>query len=317
MTPQTLVVVNPLSRNGATGRRWAGIERKLCDLLGALDVEHTRAPRDAERIARNGVLSGVERIVVAGGDGTLSEIATGLLEAGLANRVEIGVLPLGSGGDFLRTLGVPARLDDAIRCLANGKPRRVDAGRITFCADSGERRTSYFLNAASVGVSGLITQLVNQSSKILGSGTAFLIGTVRGILRHENLAVRIRVDGQVVHDGPLVLATAANGRYFGAGMRVAPGARLDDAELDVVVVSGLSKPRLLTKLAKIYTGTHLNDAAVTLHHGRRIEFEAETIPVRIEVDGEPLGVTPAQIEILPAAITLIGPVGPSPVPVDE
>ncbi len=317
------MVVNPFSRNGATGRRWSEIERKLRDVLGALDVEHTRAPRDAERIAREGVLAGVERIVVAGGDGTLSEIATGLLAADLANRVEIGVLPLGTGGDFLRTVGVPPRLDDAIRCLSTGKSRRIDAGRVTYTTDAGRRRTSYFLNAASVGVSGLITQLVNRSTKILGARSAFLIGTVRGILRHENREVRIRVDGRVIHDGPLVLATAANGRYFGGGMHVAPRARIDDAELDIVVISGLSKPRLLTKLAKIYTGAHLDDAAVTYHRGRRIEFEgtslpeAQPFPLRIEVDGEPLGVTPTQVEILPAAVALIGPAAASPTPVGE
>jgi diacylglycerol kinase family enzyme len=98
-------------------------------------------------------------------------------------------------------------------------------------------------------------------------------------------------------------------------MCVAPTARLDDAELDLVIIAGLSKPRLLTKLAKLYTGAHLNDAAVALHRGRRIEIEAARIPVRIEVDGEPLGVTPAQIEILPAAITLIGPGAPRTLPV--
>ena len=117
--------MNPFSRNGATGRRWASIERKLRDALGELEVEQTRAPRDAERIVREGVLDGVERVVVAGGDGTLSEIATGLLAADLANRAEIGVLPLGTGGDFLRTVGVPRKLDDAIRCLREGKPRRI------------------------------------------------------------------------------------------------------------------------------------------------------------------------------------------------
>jgi len=168
-------------------------------------------------------------------------------------------------------------------------------------------RTSYFLNVASVGVSALITQLVNRSSRVLGVQTAFLIGSVRGILRHENHVVRIRVDGREVFEGPLVVATAANGRYFGGGMQVAPRARFDDAELDVVIISDLSKPRLLAKLVKLYTGAHMGDAAVTFFRGRRIEFEAASTPVRIEADGEPLGVTAARVDILPAAITLIGP----------
>jgi len=310
-------VVNPFSRNGATGRRWASIERKLRDALGDFEVEQTRAPRDAERIVREGVLDGVGRVVVAGGDGTLSEIATGLLEADLANRAEIGVLPLGTGGDFLRTVGVPQELDEAIRCLREGKSRRIDAGRVTYTTENGGQRTSYFLNVTSVGVSALITQLVTRSKNLLGVQTAFLIGSVRGILRHEDHVVRVRVDGREVYEGPLVLATAANGRYFGGGMHVAPWARFDDAELDVVIISGLSKPRLLGKLVKIYTGAHMDDAAAKFFRGRRIEFEAASTPVRIEVDGEPLGETPVQVEIIPAAITLIGPVPPGPAPVGE
>ena len=158
---------------------------------------------------------------------------------------------------------------------------------------------------------------MNRSKKVLGAQTAFLIGSVRGILRHENHVVRIRVDGVEVFEGPLVLATAANGRYFGGGMHVAPRARFDDAELDVVIISGLSKPRLLVKLAKIYTGAHMDDSAVTFFRGRRIEFEAASTPVRIEVDGEPLGATAARVEMLPAAITLIGPAPQGLAPVGE
>ena len=120
-----------------------------------------------------------------------------------------------------------------------------------------------------------------------------------------------------VFEGPLTLATAANGGYFGGGMHVAPRARFDDAELDVVIISGLSKLRLLAKLAKLYTGAHMDDAAVSFFRGRRIEFDAASTPVRIEVDGEPLGATAARVEILPAAITLIGPAPPGPAPAGE
>ena len=307
MEPRTLVIVNPRSSNGATGRRWARVEATLRDSLGDLEVVRTRAPRDAERIAREAVLDGVERLVVAGGDGTLSEIVTGLLAADLAQRAEIGVLPLGSGGDFMRTLGIPPRPDDAIAALAGGKTRRLDAGRATYTLDSGRVATSYFLNIASLGVSALITRFVNATGKGMGGRAAFLMGSIRGILGFNPEPLSVRVDGEIVHEGPTVLATVANGRWFGGGMHVAPQARPDDAELDIVIIGALTKLQLLRRLPLLYSGTHLDDPAVASFRGRRVEFEAAPGTVHIEVDGEPLGSAPVEIEVLPGAVDVLGP----------
>jgi diacylglycerol kinase family enzyme len=147
-------------------------------------------------------------------------------------------------------------------------------------------------------VSGLVVDLVNRAPKALGGRVSFLIGTLRALAGYRCPSVALRLDGERVFEGPLVLAAAANGQYFGGGMRVAPGARLDDGLLDVVVVPELGKARLLAKLPTIYRGEHLKDPATQLHRGRVLEAE--------DVDGEPLGTLPARIEILPGALTLIG-----------
>jgi YegS/Rv2252/BmrU family lipid kinase len=306
---RTLVIVNPSSRNGATGRRWRAHETRLRDALGPLEIEHTRAPRDAERLAREAVRAGVERVLVAGGDGTLSEVATGLLAADLARYVTLGVLPLGTGGDFVRSLGIPRGLEPALECICAGKTRSVDAGRVEFVGADGAQRTSYFVNVSSLGISGLIDELVNRTTKRFGGTVSFLVGTVRAIFQYRSARVAIRVDGELVHEAPLVLATGANGRYFGGGMQVAPQARIDDGLLDVVIIRELSVPRLLAKLPKIYAGTHLSDPAAALHRGRVIEAVAEPGLVKIELDGEPLGTLPARFEVLPGALTLYGPGG--------
>ena len=309
MPLRTLVVVNPRSRSGATRRRFASLEARLRDCLGSFEVEWTRSPRDAERIAREGVRAGIERIVVAGGDGTTSEVVSGLLGAGLGGYAEVAPLPLGTGGDMLRTLELPRHLDRALERIASGASRKIDAGRIRYLDRSGGERTSHFLNVASFGVSGLITELVNRTTKAFGGRVSFLVGTVRGIARYQPEEVRIRVQGELVHDGPLVLATAANGRFFGGGMQVAPRAELADGLFDVVVIPGFSKARLLRELPRIYRGTHLEVPEVSLHRGRCIEAEAAPGRVWIEIDGEPLGTLPARVDVLPAAISLLGPAG--------
>jgi len=302
----TLVIVNPFSRDGATGRRFAAVERRLRAALGPLEIEWTKAPRDAERLAREAVRAGVERLIVAGGDGTLSEVATGLLGAGLGAYARIGVLPFGTGGDFVKTLGVPGDLERAIACIAEGKVRRVDASRVTLRDDAGRDRTVYGLNITSIGISALVVTLAERSPRFVGGSGAFLVGALRAILRHRSLPVTLKVDGEVVHEGPLILAAAANGRYFGGGMLVAPQAHCDDGRLDVVAVGGLSKAQLLVKLLQIYRGTHLKDGTVRTFRGRVIEALGPS-SVRLEVDGEPLGALPARIEILEGALSLLAP----------
>jgi diacylglycerol kinase (ATP) len=304
---RTLLILNPRSRNGVTGRRAESLVRRLREGLGPLEVERTRGPRDAERIAREAVRAGWERLIVAGGDGTLSEVATGLLAAGLGGYATIGALPLGSGGDFLRTLGVPRDLEHAIACLREGKPRPIDAGRASFVDVSGRPASAHFVNVASFGVSGRVVELVNRSPRLLGGRVSFLMGSLRAIARHRSESVSLRVDGELVHDGPLVLAAAANGRYFGAGMQIAPEARTDDGLFDVVAVCGLGRAQLLRRLPRLYRGTHLADPAVRFRRGRVVEAEPRGAAVALELDGEPLGRLPARFEMLPAALMLIGP----------
>ncbi len=302
----TLAIVNPFSRDGATGRRFAAVERRLREALGPLEVELTRGPRDAERLAREAVRAGVERLIVAGGDGTLSEVATGLLGAGLGAYARIGILPFGTGGDFVKTLGVPRDLERAIACIAEGKLRRVDAYRVTLRDDAGRERTVYGLNITSIGISALVVTLAERSPRFVGGSGAFLLGALRAIARHRSEPVRISVDGEILHDGPLILATAANGRWFGGGMLVSPAAHCDDGRLDVFTVGGLSRAQLLVKLTQLYRGTHLKDGAARTARGR--VFEALGPPsVRVEVDGEPLGSLPARVEILEGALSLLAP----------
>jgi YegS/Rv2252/BmrU family lipid kinase len=309
---RTLVILNPRARGGAGARLFAGVEASLRDALGALEVERTRGPRDAERIAREGVRAGVERLVVAGGDGTVSEVVAGLLAADLAGYCQIGLLPLGTGGDLARTLAVPTDLPGAIASLARGAVRVIDAGRAAFTTHAGAACTSHFLNVASAGISGLVTELVNRAPKQLGGRVSFLIGTLRGIARYGFPPVRVRVEGERVHEGPATLVAAGNGRCFGGGMNVAPDARIDDGLLDVVVIPGFGRARLVRELPRIYGGTHIGVEGVA--HRRTPWVSLEPLgaePVWIELDGEPVGRLPARFDVLPKAITLFGAATPA------
>jgi YegS/Rv2252/BmrU family lipid kinase len=295
-----------VSAGGATRRRFERLLPQVQEALGPCDVAWTQGPRDAERIAREGVRAGVERVVVAGGDGTTSEVVSGLLAAGLGGYAELALLPLGTGGDLRRTLDVPREPGAALAAIAAGRATALDAGRVHYVDRAGREAVAYFANIASLGISGLTTELVNRAPKALGGRLSFLIGTLRAIASYRAAPVALRLDGELVHDGPLVLAAAANGRYFGGGMHVAPRARPDDGLLDVVVVPDFGKLRLAAELPRIYRGSHLDVPGVVWRRGAAVEATALGEPPWVEIDGEPLGRLPARVEILPKALRFVG-----------
>jgi diacylglycerol kinase (ATP) len=247
--------------------------------------------------------------VVAGGDGSLAEVATGLLRAQLGHYAELAVLPMGTGCDFARTLGIPRDPVAALEVLRTGKARRIDAGHARYTDPCGAPADSYFVNAASFGVSSLVVELAQRSARRLGGTAAFALATVRALLTYHSARVALRIDGELAGDGQFAVVAAANGRYFGSGMRIAPEARLDDGWLDVVSVAGANGLRLIPKLPRLYRGTLLEDPVVRFSRGRRIEADAAPGAVLIELDGEPVGALPAQIELLPGALSVVGPFG--------
>ncbi len=307
MTPKTLLIINPESGSGSTGRRRREIELGVRRCLGDLEVTVTRGRREAEEIARKAAESGIDRLVVAGGDGTASEVASGLLASGRAGSVELGLLPLGTGGDLARTLGLPRNLDAAIAGLARGGSRVIDAGRVHYFDRSGEPAVSHFLNVASFGLSGLTDEYVERSPRIFGGGVAFAIAAVRSIINYRPRGAQIRVDGELVYSGPVNMVVAANGQYFGGGMRIAPGADLDSGQLEIVIIGDLAKLALLRKFPKLFSGAHAHDPAASFHRAACLEADAGPgNGLLLDIDGEALGTLPARFEILPRAIRVFG-----------
>ena len=306
MPPRTLVIANPASAAGSTQRTWPRLAGRLHQAIGEYELAWTRGPRDAERLAREGVRAGVERLIVAGGDGTAAEVVSGILGASLGAYVEVAFLPLGTGADFHRTLGIPRDPLLAIAALASGKGRRIDAGRVRYADDGGRICDSYFVNVASAGLSGVVTRSVNGAGKAFGARLAFLMGTLVGLARFQPTRVRLRLDGAEIYGGEFALVAAANGRYFGGGMHVAPDARLDDGLLDVVIVPALPKHVLVARLPRLYAGTHLGIPGVSLQRGLRLELEPEGAPALGEVDGESIARLPMSVEVLPGALQVWG-----------
>jgi diacylglycerol kinase (ATP) len=303
-TARPLVIVNPRSGRGLNESKWARVRGALIDGLGELDSAFTGAPRDAAAIARREAEAGRRLIVALGGDGTISEVANGILEAGAGEKTELGIIPRGTGGDFRRTLELPHDISEAAKRIREGRARPIDAGRAHFRGHAGQAVSHFFVNVASFGFSSTVATRANASSKRFGGRMAFFAATLRVLASYDNTDVWLTLDDRPRERRRVLMAAIGNGRFFGGGMKICPQARLDDGALDLVTVGDFSKGEVLTNIGRLYEGTHteleeVENARVTRVAVEPVESDAR---VPIELDGETPGHLPAVFEILPAAL---------------
>ncbi len=304
-----LVIVNPKSAGGSTETRWANIASDLAAHFGAFSVEFTRAAGDGIRLAEGGAREGRKFIIACGGDGTVNEVANGILHSG--EGVELGVLPSGTGGDFRRTLGIPATASEAARGLKNGETRTIDAGRVTFLSDQNEEVSRYFVGVSSFGLSVSIIERVKKQTALdwipldaLRGKAGFALSTLQEVLDLNYTTVRVRLDDKEEHLLNTINFCVANARYFGGGMKIAPDAQLNDGFFDVVNIGDIKTAKILLNAWKLYGGSHLSLDEVKHTRAKRVEIKPsrENQTVHIETDGELPGKLPAVYEIIPGAL---------------
>ncbi|MEW6200800.1 MAG: diacylglycerol kinase family protein [bacterium] len=300
---RTKVVVNPNSANGRTGRTWDSIEGEIRKHLPEFDVGFTAAPRDATEIARRALHEGCELVVCVGGDGTISEVVNGFFEGGelINGRAELGIVCVGTGADFVKTLGIPRTMPEAAAVLGGGGVVRCDVGRIRCNRDDGSGMEHYFINIADFGIGGVVVDRVNRTTKVFGGFASFFIGMLRAAFSYRNQPVRIEVDGEVIGERVIKNVVVANGQYFGGGMRIAKEARLDDGLFEVIILGDLGMIEMLLILRRMYRGDIIGAGKVERYKARTVRAAAEG-EVLLDVDGEQIGVLPASFEILPACI---------------
>jgi diacylglycerol kinase (ATP) len=228
-------------------------------------------------------------LVVVGGDGAVNEVVNGRRD------LEVAVIPRGTGMDFVRSHGIPGGFDEAVGVARDGRPREVDLGRVQF--REGER---WFANVASVGMSGAVAERANGMSKALGGKVTFFYALAREFLVWKNTEVTVRLEGAErrarMHD-----VIVANGQYHGGAMWLAPDARPDDGQFDVVMIGDVTKLDFITTAPKLYKGTHLAHPKVEVVRSSFVDVDA-AVPLPIETDGEVAGTTPAHFEIVPGAL---------------
>jgi YegS/Rv2252/BmrU family lipid kinase len=302
------VISNPTAGSGSAVRRLPALKRLLEERGIPAEFVETRAPGDATRLVHEARGDGVECLLVMGGDGTLNEVSQGYLNADgePLPGPDIALVPSGTGGDFRKTFALGSTLEEAVERLATAEARPLDLGLLELTAHSGETIRRAFLNITSFGLGGLTDRLVNAGPKWIGGRAAFFVGSLRALISYENAPVRLRVDGEIWLEAPIVNVAIANGRYFGGGMKIAPDADPSDGQFDVIAMHDMTRAQGVALAPRLYQGTHVGQPGVRVTRGARIEAES-LVPraeVLIDMDGETPGRLPLVARVAKGALRI-------------
>jgi diacylglycerol kinase (ATP) len=302
------VVMNPVAGGGRLAANWAQVSAAIERHLGPFELRTTTRTGETIDLAREFAAAGVDLIVAAGGDGTVGEVVDGILQSG--RLVPLGILPAGTGRDFVRNLGIGKTVSEHVAAMASGRTRAIDAGRVSYTSDDGSPQVRHFINVASLGVSGPTVRAVNAGRQqgARSGKMVFLLHSVVQLLRYQPQDVRIVLDGEETIDARIAVVAIANGGFFGGGMMVAPDAAIDDGLFDVVVFRATSRPKLIANMRLLYSGSHRTHRLVTIRRARTVDVtpldDVAVNAALLDVDGESPGRIPARFEVLPGAVTL-------------
>jgi len=298
-----LAIVNPASGRARARAQWPQMADALAHAGVQVEVVYTSAPNEGEAIAMQAVQAGRRRLLAAGGDGSVNDVVNGIMSAGCAphDYVTLAPVPLGTGNDWARSLGMPRDPAGIAATIATGVTQLHDVGRVEFAMNGDvPARVRWFINVAGAGYD---SHVIERLPRQVPSPIAYLRGALTGLASYRAPLFRITTDTCSLEER-MLLAFIANGQYCGNRMHVAPDARLDDGLLDVVAIRNVGLGTVLAKVIKLYRGTLLGDPVVWHAVSARVRLETDT-PVAVETDGQVVGRTPAEISVRPRALRVV------------
>jgi len=292
--PNTCIILNPAA--GSVKDANALMERLRS--LPATTLKITTNRSSAGRFARAALKRGCDLIVAAGGDGTLNQVINGIGER--SNQAQVGLIPLGTGNDFARTLGIPTDIDQCLELLLARHTRAIDLVRVT------SDRTRYFVNVSAGGFSGLLNEKLTPELKKSWGPLAYLRCAAATLPELRAYRTQIALDDKETLSESLYNVIIGNGRYVAGGIPVAPEASPDDGLLDLVLIPERPVADLAILAPQMLTGHHLSSGSIIYRRAARISVNSKP-GMWFNVDGELVGNEPAVFQVLPRALQFIVP----------
>ena len=300
--PHAKVIVNPVAGANSTRRKWPGISRLLRHIGLSFDYQYTEGVGHAIELARAAATDGYQYLVAVGGDGTVNEVANGILNSSGSDNTILGIIGTGTGSDFMRSAGIPRDYASACSLLTGTRRLLIDVGVVEY-KNKGQSLQRFFVNAAGAGFDAAIVAATERIPKYFGGTIPYLTGLLGSLLSYRNKPVVLSV-GSNVETTRICSVAVANGGYYGGGMHIAPQAEFDDSLLDVVIIGDVGKFELLKALPMVYKGTHITHPKVRVEKATRIAIESSE-QILVHADGELLGEGPASFWLMPAALNIV------------
>ena len=296
---KAFVILNRRAGKGA--RRPAEFEKILAGAELDFDLHVTERRHHAVELARQAIDDGWTYLVAVGGDGTIHEVVNGMMGTDGPRNPEavLGVVSAGSGADFARTFGLPDDASQGVEHLTGDGVVGIDLGRVTFTTDGGEA-TEWFPNIAESGLGADVVKVAERLPRGMGR-SRYLAGFWMTLARFKGTEGTVVCDTRT-YEGRITNLVVANCQFFGGGMHVAPKATPTDGRLDVLIQIG-TKADYVAAITKVFKGRHIPSPAIKEYKARRVEVTTKT-PLRVEADGELLGMTPATFQLYENALRL-------------
>ena len=286
------LIYNPAAGRGRARRHVRDVEELLRARGARVDCEPSTSPDDLVRIAAESSRAGYDRVVVAGGDGTLNLAVREFdLEQGT-----LALIPAGSGDDFAKVTGVPRDIRGAVANVLDGRVAEYDVAHA-----NGLR----YLGVAGLGFDSEVADYANRNAKFLRGSAVYLYAILRVLPKFTPRPVRIRTDDGT-RDEQIMFAAVGNTRQYGGGIRITPDALPDDGLLDLCIVHRTTRAQLLKTLPKAYSGAHVKSPFVEMGRGRAFSFESDQA-MAVYADGEPLTRTPVSFGVCPQRLKFVVP----------
>lgn len=279
MTADTIrLFLNPTAGRGRAGRRQARIVELLQSENVQVELHNSNAVGDLETQVRNHVNSGSDRIIVAGGDGSVHEAVNGIMRS--EKDAALGVIPTGTGNDFAKSCDIPLNWEHAAKLLA----RRLDARQYATTIDIGKMNDRYFANGAGIGFDAKVTRIARSYRLPIGD-LVYLLAIFRAMV--DGIATpRLQISSEDYSwDGPATLTSISNGPWIGGMFHIAPMACNDDGHLELLIADPVTRRRIVSLLPKLMSGTHMGEQEI--HHRRVTKLSIiSSEPLASHLDGE-------------------------------
>jgi len=305
------LIVNPVAGRPKDPGHWNPVIEELRRRFPAGALRITRGPGDERPAVAELLKLPVDRIVVAGGDGSVHQVVDALMSSSLPAeaRPAIGFVPLGSGNDFARGLGTPLTPFEAIRALDSARERPIDLGKITFLGET-PSRSAYWMNQSYLGFGARVVDRVSRGSRPADQ-RAYVRAALREVVHSPVHRYSLQSDEHPAESTEAANLLITNGRYSGSGMLTSPNADPSDGRFDVVFVGPIGRLRLLRGLQRFRAGTHLSLPEVRTWKATSFVVHGERPDEIVEADGDIVGKLPVRYDILPGAIRVMVPASPS------